>query len=189
MNYFRKFLINGKSPKGYVNGEVGDVVFTDVETGKTYKSLYKMAEEFGYNSFADSRSIGTSSYHRYSCISMYVFTDGVYNFCETHECWWLHDFITSYMPYVSKIVIDFKDNGEFSYKENSRGIDDYLSIHLIKITDNSAMFTIDRFVLNETLQEEERVTICTQYIPFTDIDVDQFEWYIENGVVLETKEH
>lgn len=191
MQFNRKFLINGKDPNKYTEGTTKEVVFTDVESGETFGSFFDMTKKFGcgWDNITQSGSFGTDSYHRYSPFSRYVYTDGVHNFCEEHKCWWLQDVITSYYPYVSNVLIQFKEDGRIDFVENERGKDDFLVISLIKTSDNSAVFTVEMEHWNEEKEDSENISIVTQYIPYTDIDVDQVAWYSESGVVLEPMEH
>ncbi len=190
MKYTRKFLINGKEPSSFNKGICDkDLVFTDVETGKEFNSFYDMARTLGgCDDTASSGSTGTESYHRYAPFSIYVYTDGVMNFCETHECWWLHDLINSYYPWCSNVIIP-PNKDKITYLENNMGKDDFLVISLIKTSENSAMFTIEMEDYKEDNPECYNKTIACQNVPFTDIDVDQVEWFSESGVVLEVMEH
>lgn len=190
MKYTRDFLINGKKPSLFNDGVFGttkDLIFTDCETKKEFKSFMDMTKEFGIDEYYQSDSYCTKRYHRYSMFSTYVYTDGVYSFCDKYSCWWLQDVITSIYPKISEWLIKFDSTGHWEQVENKKGCNDFLIIRLQKVSENKAVFTVESDCWKEG--NEENKTVYVQYIPFTDIEIDTLELYSEQGVILFPSEH
>lgn len=191
MSYERKFTVNGKSVEDFCNGSVKEnLVFKDEETGKEFRSFFDMARTLTELDAVGTESTGTTTYHRVAPYSNFFYTDGVAEFVEKHECYWLLDVVESYIKDVCNILPRVKNNGEYEFYGNEKGVDNFLVLSLIKLPDNSAVFSIE-YEDGEGDYDENlyNKTVAFQYIPFTDIDVDHIEWFIESGVVLFPMEH
>lgn len=209
MFYTRKFLINGKGVDEFIGGTTEQVIFTDVETGKEFKSFIDMIKHFDHDlndNCATTQSYGTECYHRAvvpevvnfkngdnveHLMILNTWTDGVQEFIDEHNAHWLTDVIGSYLKYTSDTVMAINPiTKEQGWKRNSYGLDSFIVAFLVKLDDNSAMFTIEMDGdWNEEKGGVESISIATQYIPFTDIDVDSLECFIETGVTLFPSEH
>ncbi len=191
MKYERKFTVNGKSVEDFCEGSVKqNLVFKDEETGKEYRSFYDMVRTQAELNAVGTESTGTTAYHRTAPYSRFFYTDGVAEFVETHKAYWLLDVIESYIAEVCNVLPRTKSNGEYEFCENENGVDNFLVVSLIKLSDNSAVFSIEHEDGEGNYDENlYNKTVAFQYIPFTDIDVDHVEWFIESGVVLFSMEH
>lgn len=209
MMYTRKFTINGKAPSEFAEGTTDLVVFKDTETGKEFKSFIDMARHFGHNTnsnCATSESYGTENYHGDVVPEVVKFkvddkvlpklivntwTDGVQEFIEEHNAYWLTDVIGSYLRHTCEIVMTVDPiTRKQEWLRNHEGLDTFVVAFLVKVSESSAMFTIEMDGdYNEETEDVESISIATQFIPFTDIDVDNLEWFIESGVTLFPSEH
>jgi len=157
--------------------------FVDDEKEEFF-SFSKMIKKFNKNlSTVDCGDImGTSTYYKHWTNNL-VYTDGVKNFCEKFSAYWLLDLVASYVHQTSNIIAYVK-NGIIDYKENPKGKDYFINCHLIKLSDNKAVFTMDI----EDVDGEEK-TLIFQEINYTDIDCDYVNLWLENGILITPNEH
>ena len=146
--------------------------------GKIYTSFMEMVKEVQGDKFCafETEVSSTESYH-YSAGLPFVYTDGISELAEKHNCVWLLSVIHSYFG-LSKTYAKVDDRGNITWLENKNGKDEFLVCFLQKTSENSAVFTID---LDDG---DDCKTVVYQKIPFTEIDIDSLKIYIENGVVL-----
>lgn len=209
MYYKRNFTINGKTPSEFSEGTIEKVLFKDTETGFEFNSFIDMVKHFEHDlndNCATTQSFGTEQYHGavvpevvnfkdgdnvVQLLILNTWTDGVQEFIENHEAYWLTDVIGSYLKHTSETVMTVNPiTREQGWKRNLQGLDSFVVAYLVKLSESSAMFTIEMDgEWNEELETTESISIATQFIPFTDIDVDSVEWFIKSGVTLFPQEH
>ncbi len=110
-----------------------------------------------------SQHIGTEEYHRFSALSKLVMTDGVKDFCDLCQCFWLLDVIMSYQH--TKIL---REKGEFQVWR------------IWKTGDTTATVSCDDG--NENI-------LITQKIEYTDFPLQSFKLYCSNGVIFLPSEY
>lgn len=195
MFYDRKFLVNGKPVEKLVSGDLVKAdsskkfTFEDVETGYKFNSFYEMYNYFNYDDFASTKSYGTSAYH---CDfgTTFVWTDGVSEIIERNEAYWILSLIASYYPFVSE-TLAMAEDGRINFVNNPLvkvgDANDFLLISILKLSDNSAFFSID--VENWKDDDSEYKTLACQFIPNTDLKDDYVYFFGESGLIMHPQEH
>lgn len=192
MQYTRAFTMNGRSPSAFTSPRTAGVVFKDTETGKEYGSFYEMLQDFNYEDYATTDSFGTVEYHRAGGIS-FVWTDGVKDIVDRNEVYWLLDLINSYFVFNSHVIVKYRGNGQIEFVANPLNVPDYcdtiLQISIVKLSEDTALFSLDVEMYDRDKGDFVYKTIGCQYIPYTDMKDDYVYLFAENGVILYPQEH
>lgn len=199
MFYKRKFLVNEKPPENWIEGDFlkagtsKEFVFRDVETGYKFKSFFEMYNYFNYDNNATTESYGTSAYH-YDIGIPFAWTDGVSEIIERNEAYWILSLIGSYYLYVSETMVKADANGRLTFVANPNiqvadNCDNFLQISILKLSEDTAFFSIDVENWNKAGDDTEYKTIACQYIPYTDLKDDHIYLFGESGLLLHPQEH
>lgn len=190
MKYEREFLMNGKKPGRFTTPCATDVVFKDSETGNEYNSFYQMLLDFKYENYATTESFGTAEYHSADGIA-FVWTDGVLEIVQRNEAYWILSLINSYLIFCSPVIARHKENGEIEIEANPLEVPDYdmFQISIVKLSDDTALFSIDVELYDDNEGAFVYKTIGCQYIPFTDMKDDYVYLFAKDGVLLHPQEY
>lgn len=182
--------MNGRSPRTFTSPRTAGVVFKDEETENKYTSFYQMVQDFKYENYATTKSFGTSEYHRADGIA-FVWTDGVHEIVQKNEAYWILSLINSYFIFCSPVIAKHKGNGQIEIEANPLEVPDYdmFQISIVKLSESTALFSIDVEMYDNDLGDFVYKTIGCQYIPYTDMVDDYIYLFAKDGVLMHPQEY
>lgn len=104
-----------------------------------------------------SRNTGTTHYYQRTYYSTLLYTDGIMDFQETLDAYWLVDNIISHMPKVLECFNQTEDG--------------FFIIEISLDSSKNGQLEIYREGFNEKNEYDEHITVVCQEIPFIDLPI------------------
>lgn len=109
------------------------------------------------------RNIGSEKFYKRHYCNNLVYTEGIMDFQQTLRAFWTVDIIISHLP---KIIQEYQSSG-----------DGFFVATISVTTNNSAKLEIFREGYVDK-KYNEHITVITQDIPFTDLPVYDYKFYL-----------
>ena len=109
------------------------------------------------------RNIGSEKFYKRPYCNNLVYTEGIMDFQQTLRAFWTVDIIISHLP---KIIQKYQSSG-----------DGFFVATISVTTNNSAKLEIFREGYVDK-KHNEHITVITQDIPFTDLPVYDYKFYL-----------
>lgn len=109
------------------------------------------------------RNIGSEKFYKRPYCNNLVYTEGIMDFQQTLRAFWTVDIIISHLP---KIIQEYQSSG-----------DGFFIATISVTTNNSAKLEIFREGYVDK-KYNEHITVITQDIPFTDLPVYDYKFYL-----------